>query len=505
MKMLTYHSTLRRIWEYIILLLKIMIALIPLWLLWGYVALFSINYQNQTYTFLKWNKDFTNTTQEDVYDVVFLGDSYINAAIVPELLSDKTVNLAESGCSPVEAYYTLKEYMENNAAPSVCYVAFCNGIMNSTAYRDFYILFHRLNIEEMVEIMRNANFLMKNDRTAAENEAFVSYYNSIDFREWIKQLLYFPDQYMSYLYNSNFLERREDNLDWIAFMNRHRGVWVARSVSVDHTYDGITGSVWEYNVQPMMDLYFSKIVELCRENHMTLRVIDAPLPDYMSFSEEYKKEYLKYYQKYLEQYDDMTVAGFFQNLPSDLYCDGYHLNLHGGYEFSSMLREAYPEDFSFSDTMGDISEKASAGFADYLSMENRGEYILKWLDGKNFSIVVFFHETPEDSEMVNMLGKQYDYDCETPYFYLNGKKGIHADGIDIKRSCTADGKEGATNIKNVESITFVLPWGEEYTLDRISSERYIPDMQIIILDEYSNEIIATKNFIYNDGDYQLMK
>ena len=71
-----------------------------------------------------WNRNFTHTTQEKQYDVVIIGDSLANAAYIPEVLSDSTINLALPGSGTADGYYTLVNYLENNPAPKDLFVTY---------------------------------------------------------------------------------------------------------------------------------------------------------------------------------------------------------------------------------------------------------------------------------------------------------------------------------------------------------------------------------------------
>lgn len=484
-------------------IIKVAAALLPLWVIWAYTALFPVNYQNTTYTLFKWNKDFISTGQEKRYDVVFLGDSLINAAVLLEILSEETVNLAKSMCSPVEAYYTLEEYLAHNQPPKVCYVGFSNNIMNVKSTTDAYFLMHQLGFKEAIDVAWNAWDLMAHNQEAKRSESFVSYYDSIDLLGWVKKLCYFPSEYMTYLINSRFNGRKADNLYWIDYTKRHRGVWTVRSASVDHSHDGEQEKLEEYKVQPMMDRYFSKIVELCKEHGIVLRVVDPPYPDYVEYTDDYKTQYLDYYQAYADGYEKMTIAGIFKNLPSSCYGDGYHLNLHGAYEASSLLRGMYSEDFSLKDGGEGISEETVQGIAEYLSLENSSNYLLKWTEGKKFSIAVLFYERPRESELLEKLKKEYGYRLGMNCIYVKGtSKNVHR--IETVSSFSVDASYIGTNIENIERTAFRLPWGGEYIVERKYDRGHIPDMQMVILNGYDNSVVGVKSFIYNHRDYHLI-
>jgi len=462
--------------KYLYLGTKLIVALLPLWGIWLYIYSYPVNYLNVTYTLFKWNKEFVSHSQNKKYDVVFLGDSYMNAAVVPELLSDSTVNLAQSVCSPVEAYYTLREFLENNPAPSVCYIAFCSNIMNLPSYPDSYFLLHRIGIKEALEISGEARRLAGND-ICLENKIFKSYYESIDLVSWIKKALYFPDEFLPYLYNSRFNGRKSDNLHRIELTDIHRGLWASYTVYEDKHEKSI---LEEYKVQPMMDLYFGKIVELCKKNDIRIRIIDIPYPDSFTYANEYMDSFIGYYGQYGNDDNNLTVDPFFENYPSEFYGDGVHLNLHGAYRFSKKLKETYPEDFTEN---GEVSESTAAGISDYLSIENKGEYILYWIDEMDFTLMISFYEEPRESKFLTLLTEMYHYDGQKPEFNINGKR---------------------KKIEKVSAELSLRDRGERYVQNEIHKGNYIPDLKIIILDEYNKKVISEKNFIYNNREYRLL-
>ena len=137
------------------LLLKCIVALVPLWVICIFIAKSPLSYLSADSVGAYWNREFTKTKQDKYYDVVILGDSMAATSFMPELLSDSTANLALSGSSPIEGYYTLKDYLANNDAPTDVFVSYMDYHL---AHNDFTFItcnqVHKFGIGEYSEIYK---------------------------------------------------------------------------------------------------------------------------------------------------------------------------------------------------------------------------------------------------------------------------------------------------------------------------------------------------------------
>ena len=84
----------KQVWK---LCVKCFWVALPVTVLWVYMWTHPLAFLDAEAPYYIWNRNKTNTAQEQPYDVVVLGDSTANAAYVPEILSDKTLNLALGG------------------------------------------------------------------------------------------------------------------------------------------------------------------------------------------------------------------------------------------------------------------------------------------------------------------------------------------------------------------------------------------------------------------------
>ena len=91
------------------------IAALPVVFLCLYIRFFPMNYGDDELPYYLWNK--TVTVQEDTryYSTLILGDSSANAAYLPELLSEGTINLALGGTTPLENYYVLENWLATSS------------------------------------------------------------------------------------------------------------------------------------------------------------------------------------------------------------------------------------------------------------------------------------------------------------------------------------------------------------------------------------------------------
>ena len=107
-----------RLFGKLVLLVAPFFVVLPL-----YCAHFQDYYMDDEYAMYHAQRDYLLENQ-DHNDVIILGDSRTKAGLMPELLSDSTYNLALGGASPIEGYYSLREYLDNHPAPGtliLCY------------------------------------------------------------------------------------------------------------------------------------------------------------------------------------------------------------------------------------------------------------------------------------------------------------------------------------------------------------------------------------------------
>ena len=204
------------------IILKCLIALLPLWLIWNTAANNFEGYADGEASYYKWNHDVVNSSDSKDYDVVILGDSTSNAAYLPEFLSGSTVNLALGGASATENYYILYNYLKNHSAPKVCYLSYADAHLQSEdCYWQRAVYFHLLDYKQAKEIYDRAVYYqdMSVVQTREQN-------GEDGYQKLIEHYLWWPAHYMPSLMNSGLNGRKVEFENAYNKDALHRGVYM---------------------------------------------------------------------------------------------------------------------------------------------------------------------------------------------------------------------------------------------------------------------------------------
>lgn len=346
--------------------------MMPLILLLVYFSNFTINYlDGEGSPHYIWNKKAANQKQEKHYDVIVLGDSDTNAAYVPELLSDGTINLALAGLTPLQNFYTLQEWLEHNEPPKVCYISFNDEHLR---YFDGFwergLFFHRYSLKENVAMLCSA-------REVGNPHIWDGHtiWDLISYEAWL------PNKYMTAFMNAGANQRRAWNITNTALTELHRGRYVGRTVAKYSQAEDITVNV--FSVEPPFSNYYKKMIDLCIENGIQVRLIRLPLPDNYVFTEEYYEAFYAYYAALQAEYPEVTID-FFPLYEKDDFMDMHHMNSYGGLRFSTELKMLYPEDF------GDepLNADQIAGINDYIAQEVELDHVFDWAAGRGYTVLL---------------------------------------------------------------------------------------------------------------------
>lgn len=358
------------------LLLKCIVALVPLWVICIFIAKSPLSYLSADSVGAYWNREFTKTKQDKYYDVVILGDSMAATSFMPELLSDSTANLALSGSSPIEGYYTLKDYLANNDAPTDVFVSYMDYHL---AHNDFTFItcnqVHKFGIGEYSEIYKTIK------------DTGVSEFENVPMDEyWDKAIassFYLPSEYIASIINSikegGRLTVNQDEYNKIDIRS-------GRSCIMTNNISESTGIRYDnYSISPLQGTYYKKLIQLCEDNGIALHIIKLPLDSNTLFTDEYVAQVNGYYMNLLAD----TKLAEFKWYPADYavewFWDDYHMNQHGSYRFSMQLKADYPK------IWGETNPSATQMLAinEDINIENEPAELFKWADEKNYSIIMY--------------------------------------------------------------------------------------------------------------------
>lgn len=456
------------------LFFKSICVMLPVIVICLYIRKNPLAYMDNETPYYLWNKDQVNTTQEQNYRVIILGDSTANAAYIPEILSNDTINLALGGTTPIENYYTLCDWLENNDPPDICYISFCDFyLQEENCFWTRTIYSHKFRMEQNIEILKAAD--------QYHEPSILTEHYLLDF---ISYELYLPNKYITSFLNASFNQRYKDNV-------------LAQQLNELHGGRYMTRGVWEYTpsdiikyenfyVTPLFEEYYRKIIRLCQEKQIDVRIIKLPLPENTFFTDHYEKELYAYYSALKNDFSDLT----FEWIPSydeKYFADDLHANSHGALRFSTELKKSYPEDFD--DT---VTLKQVGAINDSIKAENKVEQILKWICGKDYTVIL--NDERGILESVYQENIQNEFGETLPMLNL-----IHcAASADFGEIYYVSGinetKESFTVYQTEESL--VIRMQDTTVMEWKSSPSGALD--VIVIDNYNHEIVTMKSFKYID-------
>ncbi len=310
-----------------------LVAIMPVFIIWLYIIYGGKFYLDEEYAYDTWNKKFCQTDHQGSVDVLFLGDSVVNASVLPENLSESTYNISLGGRTSAEAYYILKEYLENNTAPKVCYIGFADiGYIADTSLYTRTLYFHRLSYEDEQELFANAISYNVEDILKENYE-----------EEWMQYHYWSPYKYLPALFNGGFFLRYGDYKANMDLIDSHNGSYMAYTEEIFSPTETLEYTA--FRPGDFYDFYMKKILDTCVENDITPRVIMIPMSPNIECTMDYIADCYKYLVELQTYCPSMTYLYRPDGFDSNDFGDEWHMNHNGAIKYTAVLKETYPEDF----------------------------------------------------------------------------------------------------------------------------------------------------------------
>lgn len=457
------------------LAMKGICVMLPMILIWAYTWMNPLGFMTDGTPFDLWNKEKTNTKQEKYYEAVFLGDSTANAAYVPEVLSDASINLSLGSITPMEAYYILQDWIEHNEAPKTCYISFLDYHMKDTGtfwIRTMYT--HRFRMDQNLEMLKE--ILKYGEGTSIETDHYVT--------DFIAYELRLPNKYITSLMNAGFNQRYEENIKARALSALHGGRYIARGTQEYETSKTIKFKNFE--VHPLFDRYYRRLIELCMEHDIQVRLVKLPLPENEKFTENYKEEFGKYYDRLKEDYPDITVD-WIPTYKQEYFADRNHVNSHGALRFSREMKARYPEDFT-----AELTPSQIEALNDSIADENQPEQIIQWASGKDYTLL--FQDT--SGKFASVYGKLLKSNSYTA-------KEIRLETTNVYCAAASDsGGEREILVQEEKDKILIKQNDQDIRTWEKGSDGLL---KVMVIDNYNNKIVCEKSFEYRGETFSLIQ
>lgn len=454
-----------------VLIVKCVCVMLPLIAVCMFARTKFLGFADQEAPYYVWNRGVCNTKNNKAYDVLILGDSTSNGAYVPELLSDSTLNLALGGTTSVENYYVLKEYLDHHEIPKVIYLSFSDAHMVSEDC--FYartLYSHRFHFDSLSEILSRAKYYN-------EPSIMTDTYQT----DWISYALYLPNKYMTSMMNGSLNQRKEENDRAMQKINLHRG----RYISLGNGTNTAAGEIVfdRFSVMPLFDEYYKKIIELCAQNGIAVRVVKLPLDENVVFTDQYEAEFWNYYSALLRQYDNLTVEWLDESDGHFYFGDVVHMNNRGARNFSETIKTIYPEDFSrvISDGQMEVIDRD-------IQMESDMLELFQWIRGKEYTMLLY----DGTGCLQEIYGEELKSGFGLNLVYTGSENMYYVSGMNLEVPIAADIVDGVYQVR--------VNQGNIYDWSPVLSNC----ISVCVINNRSGIQICTKNFLRQKAFYVMI-
>lgn len=318
-------------------ILKCILALLPLIIVVGYTCLDPMGYMDEEYPSWRYAKMVQNGKEivTDKGDAsLILGDSRAAADLVPVMIGENYVNIGVGGATPIEMYYTLEHYIENNGIPKrviIMFAPFHYSYMDNYKTRTMY--FHHLTFGEAMNVY---------DKGRSYKAAV---FDDLDRFDILSMYLRLPDSYLPALINARGNGRSYVNRELYADKVEKRGH------SLYGTADGCDDINYEANYTEMnrggehllITYYFERLLKLCSGNGIDTVLLQPPMNEasYNKLDPSYVKEYKSYIVKFANDNPNIRFENEIPCYANEYFGDASHLNERGAELYTNNFIEKY--------------------------------------------------------------------------------------------------------------------------------------------------------------------
>lgn len=319
---------------------KLLILLVPFFVLLPlYCAFFPEYYMDDEYAMYKQQKDYVKGSREE-NSVIILGDSRAKAGFVPDWFAKDCYNLSLGGATPIEGYYSLKEYLENHPVPETVILSYAPmHYMDVDTLWTRSVYFHTMDTEDFMEIINTAKEYEDDDNQSILIDNYPV--------EYVMYKAYMPNKYATALKKAGFVFRYQKTKEKYAQMEAGRGQSYYGTADYSDSFNG-EAKVTNFLPNRIITHYMLwELLSLCSDNNIHVIVKNMPMNEasYAILTDDFKTHYAQYMEALQSWYENFIFDTDLTAYPNDCFGDADHLNKKGTERFYQELKEEYPELF----------------------------------------------------------------------------------------------------------------------------------------------------------------
>ena len=327
--------------------LKLIALILPFFILLPlYCRFFPMYYLDDEYAMYRQQKDYVTGKQNmnEAVEVMasggntdarilVMGDSRTKAGFKPDLLWEGTYNIALGGGTPIEGYYSLKEYLLHHEAPETVVMAYAPmHYMDVDTLWTRSVYFHTLSEEDFRDLTKRAAEFEDTEKILVEDYEL----------EYLMYKFYLPNKYATALKKSAFVMRHKKTSKKYNIMVEFDGYSTYGTAEQSGDING-EAKVSDFEDSDIITWYLKETFALCSAHDIKVILEQTPMNEtsYGILTPEFKAHYREYMEMLSEEYPHVGIYANFYVYPNDCFGDADHLNAHGVEVYDAFIMDKY--------------------------------------------------------------------------------------------------------------------------------------------------------------------
>lgn len=307
--------------------------LLPVYLFWWlFVEFFPMQYAAKTA--VRWYYNSERLTAEGLPKAVnlFLGESRLNAGLDFCALPS-SYSFASGGSTPIEMYYVLEKYLQAGGRPKRVFVSVSpRFFMEKFVFWPYAVrsgFFSFSDLREIAEVAREN-----------PDDSLFSVLPELKYGLYV---LNYPGFYQQDVARMYHLRRKSENRKFWEYMQSHCGARPHPGLKSECSGLNRETDFSTFKASPILDVYFRRILELCKTERIELIFFSLPVNEssFQSLTPDFKRAYKLYFKDLQRVYPNFVLQNSIYAYPDSLFGDPSHLNEEGKKTFTHFLKKNY--------------------------------------------------------------------------------------------------------------------------------------------------------------------
>lgn len=303
-----------------------------------YIETQPINFSDRAYPLWAHQLDFarssgdgnTGSPAAERARVLILGDSRVQAALIPDQIGPRAQSLALMSSTPIDSYFLLRDYLVHHETPDWIVFSFAPYHLqrdNESFFWNHSVKFGAHGFGDFLELLERSHELREPLIPGAGRLRVAA--------QWLLYRIKFPPYYMAELKSAILVARRKENLAVATEIKERRGHYFY-GLAEGSSAISKEAQLESFGASPLLDVYLRRGIELAQNagSEVLLRAMPMNESSHRALSPRFAAEYRSYLEQLGRAYPQIVADPELSFLPDLYFGDGSHVNRRGAMRLS---------------------------------------------------------------------------------------------------------------------------------------------------------------------------